>query len=107
MVEGADVVILAPLDLGQQERNVVKPGIGVGPSHEGVELRRLSLVMAGVERLEVLLPLRLRSGERDLRNLPHLGGPSAKRLDELSEGEAAGRLRPKAVIVGRLHGPVY
>ena len=50
---------------------------------------------------------RLRSGQGDLRHLAHLGGPPAQGLDELSEGEAACRLRPKAVVVGRLHGPVY
>jgi len=63
--------------------------------------------MAGVERLEVLLPFGLGARQRDLRHLSHLGCPSAQRLDELSESEAARWLRPKAVIMGRLHGPVY
>lgn len=63
--------------------------------------------MARMEGLEVLLPLGLRARQRDLRDLPHLRRPAAERLDELSEREAARGLRPKAVIVGRLHGPVY
>jgi hypothetical protein len=64
-------------------------------------------VMTSVEGLEVLLPLRLRPGQGDLGHLAHLGGPSAQGLHELSEREAARGLRPKAVVMGRLHGPVY
>jgi len=86
---------------------MVKPRVGVRPAHEGVDLGWLAIVMTRVERLQVTLALSLRAGQRDLGDLSHLGGPSPQRLDELAKGEAPRWLRPKAVIMGRLHGPVY
>lgn len=60
--------------------------------------------MTGMELLEVLSTFCLGAGERDLDEVTHLGRPSSKRLDELSQGEAARRLRTELVFMNVLHG---
>jgi ABC-type transport system substrate-binding protein len=104
VLETAGVVLLRPFDLGQQRRDVVEPRVGIGPAHEAVERPRLAIVVAGMERLEVLLAFSLGPGEGDLDDLAHLRRPAPERLDELAEGERAGRLRAKLVFVDVLHG---
>jgi hypothetical protein len=107
VVERTGVIGIGSLEVGHERRDVIEARVGVGPADERVDRLGLSLVVAGVEGLEVGLPLGLGSGQGDLRHLAHLGGPPAQRFDELSKREAARRLRPKSVVVGRLHGPVY
>ena len=60
--------------------------------------------MTGMELLEVLAAFCLRAGERDLHDVTHLGRPSAERLDELAQGQAARRLRAEFVFMDVLHG---
>jgi hypothetical protein len=57
-----------------------------------------------MELPEVLLAFCLGPGQRDLDDLAHLGSPAPERLDELAQGEAAGRLRAKLVFMDVLHG---
>ena len=64
-------------------------------------------MVAGVELLQVLLPLGLGSRQRDLRDLAHLRRPATEGLDELAKRQAAGRLRSEAVLMSCMHGPVY
>jgi hypothetical protein len=64
-------------------------------------------VVPGMELLEVLPAFGFRACEGDLDQLAHLRRPATERLDELAEREATGRLRPKAMLVEGLHGPVY
>ena len=57
-----------------------------------------------MELLEVLPAFSLRSGQCDLDDLAHLGGPAPKRFDELAQREATGRLRAKLMFMDVLHG---
>ncbi len=61
-------------------------------------------MVAGVELLEVLPAFCLGTGERDLHDVAHFGRPSAERLDELAQGQAARRLRTESVFMDVLHG---
>jgi hypothetical protein len=60
--------------------------------------------MPGVVLLDVLPTLRLRPGEGDLDDLPHLRRPASQRFGELAQRETAGRLRAKSVLMDVLHG---
>jgi hypothetical protein len=60
--------------------------------------------MAGMELLEVLAAFCVRSGQRNLDDVPHLRRPSSKGLDELSQRKAARWLRLKSVFMDVLHG---
>ena len=64
----------------------------------------LAVMVSGVELLEVLAAFCLRPGQRDLDDLAHLRRPPSQRLDELSKGQAARRLRLKSVFMDVLHG---
>ena len=86
---------------------MVQSWVGVRPAHERVDRLRLPLVMPRVEALQVAASLGLGAGQRDLRHLAHLRRPATERFHELAQRQAAGRLRPKAVLMGLLHGPVY
>jgi hypothetical protein len=61
-------------------------------------------MVPGMELLEVLPALVVRTGERDLHHLPHLGRPSTERLDELPQRQASRGLWLKSVFVDVLHG---
>ena len=61
-------------------------------------------MMSGMELLEVLPAFCLGAGERDLDDVAHLGRPSAKRLDELAQAQAARGLRTEFVFMDVLHG---
>ena len=104
MLERARVVGIGAIELREQERNVLEPRVGVCPAHEAVERPGVALVMAGMELLEVLPAFCLGPGQRDLDDLAHLRRPSPERLDELTQREAAGRLRSKFVFMDVLHG---
>ena len=69
MDQGACVLLLGTLDLGQQGRHRVRPRVGVRPAHERVERPRLALGVTVVKALEVLLSFRLGPGRGDLRDL--------------------------------------
>ena len=64
----------------------------------------LTLVVAGVELLEVLAALSLGPRQGDLDDLAHLRRPAAQRLDELAKRQAACGLRLKSVLMNVLHG---
>ena len=63
-----------------------------------------TIMVPGMELLEVLPALGLRPRQRDLHDLPHLRRPSAQGLDELAKGERTSRLRLKSVLMKVLHG---
>ena len=104
VLHGAGVVGVGAFDLGQQQRDVVDPGVGVRPADEGVHRSGLPVVVPGMELLEVLPTFCLGAGERDLDDVTHLGRPAAERLDELAQGQAARGLRTEFVFMDVLHG---
>ena len=60
--------------------------------------------MAGMELLDVVPAFCLGASERDLDDLTHLRRPAAQRFDELAQGQAAGGLRTKLMLMDVLHG---
>jgi len=104
VLHGAGIVLVAALHLGEQQGDILDPGIRVGPANEGVHRPRLTLVMAGVELLDVLPAFCLRAGQCDLDDVAHLRRPASERLDELAQGQAPGWLRAKFVFMDVLHG---
>jgi len=104
VLERAIVVGIGPVELGQQERDILETRIGVGPAHEAVERSRLALMVPGVELLEVVPTFFVSAGQRDLDHVPHLGRPAPQRFDELAQGQAARGLRLESVFMDVLHG---
>ncbi len=104
VLERAGVFRIGPVDLREEQRNLLDSRVGIGPPQEAVVRPCLPVMVSRMELLEVLPAFCLGASERDLDQLAHLRRPASKGLDELSEGQRSGGLWDEFVFVDVLHG---